>query len=929
MKSFIAPTYTFTPGVSGVGTVNLSGISGFDVKFLVSIINQTRGIIIYSTASDTLKYTNVTGTTVTLFKDTSAMSSGDVLQVIYEEQTAVLPTGASTSTLQTTGNGSLSSIDGKLTTLNSTDFSTEAKQDTGNSSLSSIDGKTPTLISGNVPSLLKITKKDGTIVIPNATENQSMAVGNFIQKFRDGFVISQPDLAVWDQVWVNQGSSLVTKGGNSSGSSYMKISMCPITKSSEYFLTSKDSFRFPVRFAYGLTLSQRIIGQEVELSLVGVDGSSVVETIPAFTDLTILGTIAVATNVGVINFASAHGLNGGDRVILVNNTDSRLNVGPVVVTVVTATQITVPITLANASYTAGGVVRWADPLGMAKNSVAMNHDTVTVTNSTFNARRNGAKFRTSLATILTTVATQTNANPFTDALNPAGEVELIANMEEVFFSSRAIDTVAAATGARYTNGIPDEEKEYKIRIRVKNLDNFTVAVARIVSIAKTGTTTATVTTDVAHGLTTSDWVQVYGVRDQVNFPNLTAQTVVSSIVSPTSFTVIIGSASSTSSAGGAVWKVQGSVLAPGVIGQVAASITRTSNILTITGSASWGGLIPGDTIQLHGCDATSMGLYDGAYKVLRTTAATLNVESVGADFTIINCGGAVIKRTDARLHFIRLADYTRHAVEISNARGVVDNSRAMSVTGPVTITSGTVTTVSTVSAVSSITSANLAIPGIIADVASAALTTTTTTATLNPTFGISYQVNIPVTVVSGTSPTLDITIEESDDTGTNWYKVYDFPRITATGIYRSPNLPFFGNRVRYVQTVGGTTPSFTRAINRLQSSYPALSQRQLVDRTISLTTLNSTTPIILARDCGNATQLIVSIGAAATPPQIQLEGSDDFGNTWYDIGSPLTAVASSTVQSTVININAAALRARVSTAGVGVTANYVMIKAHD
>lgn len=218
----------------------------------------------------------------------------------------------------------------------------------------------------------------------------------------------------------------------------------------------------------------------------------------------------------------------------------------------------------------------------------------------------------------------------------------------------------------------------------------------------------------------------------------------------------------------------------------------------------------------------------------------------------------------------------------------------------------------------------------VVDVASAALTSTTTTAAITPTWGTSYQINIPVTTVTGTTPTLDVRIEESDDNGTNWFTVYDFPRITATGIYRSPLIPYTGNRVRYVQTVGGTTPSFTRAINRNQSNYNALAQRQLIDRTISLTTLNSTTPVLLARDCGNATQLIINVGAiTTTAPQLQLEGSDDFGLTWYAIGTPLTAVASSTVQVTVPTINAAALRARVSTAGVGVTAGYVMIKAHD
>jgi hypothetical protein len=225
---------------------------------------------------------------------------------------------------------------------------------------------------------------------------------------------------------------------------------------------------------------------------------------------------------------------------------------------------------------------------------------------------------------------------------------------------------------------------------------------------------------------------------------------------------------------------------------------------------------------------------------------------------------------------------------------------------------------------------SLQIPLSVADVASAAITTTTTVASITPSSGISYQVNIPVTLVSGTNPTMDVRIEESDDGGTSWLIVHDFPRITANGTYRSALIPASGNRIRYVQTIGGTSPSFTRSINRLQSNYPALPVRQLVDRSIVLTTLNSVTPILLTRDCGNSAQLIINVGAiATTAPQIQMEGSDDFATTWYAIGTPLTAVANSTVQVTVTNINAGAMRARVSTAGVGVTAGYVMIKAHD
>ncbi len=66
---------------------------------------------------------------------------------------------------------------------------------------------------------------------------------------------------------------------------------------------------------------------------------------------------------------------------------------------------------------------------------------------------------------------------------------------------------------------------------------------------------------------------------------------------------------------------------------------------------------------------------------------------------------------------------------------------------------------------------------------------------------------------------------------------------------------------------------------------------------------------------------------ATTPPALQLQGSDDGGATWYAIGSPLAAVASSTVQQTINNISADRIRAVVSTAGASVTAGYILIKA--
>lgn len=84
MKAFITPAYTFTPGAPGVGTLNLSGVSGFEIKRLVAVINQTAGKLIYSTGNEALRFTALAGTTLTLNADTATQNSADVLQVIYE-----------------------------------------------------------------------------------------------------------------------------------------------------------------------------------------------------------------------------------------------------------------------------------------------------------------------------------------------------------------------------------------------------------------------------------------------------------------------------------------------------------------------------------------------------------------------------------------------------------------------------------------------------------------------------------------------------------------------------------------------------------------------------------------------------------------------------------------------------------------------------
>lgn len=81
------------------------------------------------------------------------------------------------------------------------------------------------------------------------------------------------------------------------------------------------------------------------------------------------------------------------------------------------------------------------------------------------------------------------------------------------------------------------------------------------------------------------------------------------------------------------------------------------------------------------------------------------------------------------------------------------------------------------------------------------------------TLGASRRVSLllDVTAASGTTPTLDVTVEWSHD-GTTWVAAGDaFAQVTGTGaalLVADVKAP----RVRLAYTVAGTTPSFTLGV---------------------------------------------------------------------------------------------------------------------
>jgi hypothetical protein len=98
MKNYITPSYVFTPGASGVGTIE-TNITNFDIKLLVGIINVTRGTVIYWPSSSDKGFTNISGDTITLEADTSSHNSADILQIVYDS-TADYPVNVNTGQAQ-------------------------------------------------------------------------------------------------------------------------------------------------------------------------------------------------------------------------------------------------------------------------------------------------------------------------------------------------------------------------------------------------------------------------------------------------------------------------------------------------------------------------------------------------------------------------------------------------------------------------------------------------------------------------------------------------------------------------------------------------------------------------------------------------------------------------------------------------------------
>lgn len=92
----------------------------------------------------------------------------------------------------------------------------------------------------------------------------------------------------------------------------------------------------------------------------------------------------------------------------------------------------------------------------------------------------------------------------------------------------------------------------------------------------------------------------------------------------------------------------------------------------------------------------------------------------------------------------------------------------------------------------------------------------TGTTVLTDDYGLfaNIRAQLVVTGTAGTSPTLDVTLDESTDGGTTWNTIITFTRATAATSEVKNFTGLFGPKLRLAYTVGGTaTPTFNFSVS--------------------------------------------------------------------------------------------------------------------
>ena len=488
------------------------------------------------------------------------------------------------------------------------------------------------------------------------------------------------------------------------------------------------------------------------------------------------------------------------------------------------------------------------------------------------------------------------------------------------------------------------------RFRLYKPVGMTRPVAKIVSAVKTGTTTATVNLDVAPvtPLAVGNTVVLYGMRDAVNFPSTTGS--IASVISPTQFTIVFGTAVTATSYGGSVSIVNGGQAQQGIIPQVVQSVVSRvadgSNWLDVIGSSTWAGIAVGDYIDLYGLRNATTGTdvgVDGVWEVAHLYTTTMVVKPVFningtrispalGTLASTNCGGTVLLRPTIRLHDQLLTSWGEVRTMI-DGQGEMRNDKSLptySMGGNVSVQQGAAASVVTAGASAWIVRGAAHRT---TDIANAALTAVgqTNSASIDVQGNVgAHQFYTDITALTGTAVRMFTRLQGSYDNAT-FFNIFDTTVQTTisnklAGI--SPIIPVQVPYIRYVRDLRGTTPSVSNSVIRMtRPGTETKRQRRMNDRVVGLTTTTPSTELLWVEGCTKAQITCTPLTGATTAPMVKLQvcnGDPAIASQWYDVaGATLTLSATLPTASAYFDIAMPVQFARLvpTVAGAGVVAD--------
>lgn len=272
--------------------------------------------------------------------------------------------------------------------------------------------------------------------------------------------------------------------------------------------------------------------------------------------------------------------------------------------------------------------------------------------------------------------------------------------------------------------------------------------------------------------------------------------------------------------------------------------------------------------------------------------------------------------------FLRLSQEAWSPIVPTTVQSTAANLNVTStISGSVTVVQPTPTSLNVTAAVTGATLASAQTT----DIGSAAITTTQTSANITMANIQACSFAVYVTAITGAGAAMDVQVQETMN-GTDYYTIYTFERITATGQYYSPTIKLSGSGLRYIRTISGTTPSVTNSLNRIGRQGQAETVRRFINRTIDANTLNSNTGSFFC-DGVEDFNLAVRCTAQTTAATIALEFSLD-GTNWFTSSATLTT-AVGVAHARIDNQQWKFVRAIVTAAGTGITLGDVTIGGHS